>query len=96
MVLRCGWMDLRCCAGRAFPFDLDAKVLESGISSEPSLVPFDYVRYREKHPNSRRLHLIQRHFVAERILAVLCPCPFQIFLIHSAQCPRSTKNEIFS
>jgi len=37
----CGRMLLRCCAGRAFPLDLDAKVLESGISSESSVVPFD-------------------------------------------------------
>jgi hypothetical protein len=36
-----GGMILRCCAGRAFPLDLDAKVLESGISSESSVVPFD-------------------------------------------------------
>lgn len=38
-----GWVGLRCCTGRAFPLDLDAKVVESGISSDsdPSVVPFD-------------------------------------------------------
>ena len=91
-----GWMILRCCAGRTFPLDLDAKVLESGISSESPLVPFNSVRYREIHPSSRRLRLIQCHFVAERILAVLCLGPFRIFLIHWAQHPRSAKNGIFS
>ena len=73
--LYCRWMILRFCAGRAFPLDLVAKDLESGISSESSVEVFDRVRYGETYPN-RNSHPIASHFVAERILPVLCWGPF--------------------
>ena len=92
------WMTLRFCASRAFPLPLDlvARDLESGISTDSSVSLFDGVRYGGTHPGSnKRLHLTASHFVAERILPVLCLGPFYFFLIHSAQCPRSVENEIF-